>query len=55
MHVFTRMPESVLPFALGWIERDKLGYSLIYNVVRDLPYLFDVRTGSCAGFKSGDE
>lgn len=51
VHVFTRMPEAVMPFAVGWIGRNNLGYSLMFNVVRDLPHLFDVRNGSCEGLR----
>jgi hypothetical protein len=51
VHVFTRMPDAVMPFAVGWIGRNNLGYSLMFNVVRDLPHLSDVRNGSCEGLR----
>ena len=40
-NVFSRMPETMMPFAMEWIGRNRLGLSLMYNVVRDNPTLFD--------------
>jgi len=40
-NVFSRMPETMMPFSMEWIGRNRLGYSLMYNVVRDNPTLFD--------------
>lgn len=37
MHVFARMPEAVLPCAIGWVGRDRHGYSAMYNLLRCLP------------------
>jgi hypothetical protein len=44
MLVFARMPETVMPFAIEWIGRTDLGLSLMYNVARGLPTLFDTRS-----------
>ena len=40
-NVFSRMPETMMPFPMEWIGRNRLGFSLMYNVVRDNPTLFD--------------
>lgn len=40
--IFAEMHENVLPTALEWIGRDEIGFSLMYDVVRSLPTLFDV-------------
>jgi len=40
INVFARMPESVLPFAIEWIGRNSLGYSLMYQFVRQFPLVF---------------
>ena len=45
IHIFTRMPESVLVYAMEWMGRSNLGYSLMYSVVRCFPHLFDARSG----------
>jgi hypothetical protein len=42
INVFARMPEIVLPFAIEWIGRNSLGYSLMYLFVQQFPLLFDV-------------
>lgn len=42
--LFARMPESVSVYAIEWIGRDDLGYSIMYDVVRGSPHLFG--TGS---------
>ena len=41
MSVFARMPESILPFAMEWIGRNSLGYSLMYQFVGGFPLLFN--------------
>lgn len=43
--IFTRMPEPILPSALEWIGRTRVGLSLMYLVVRELPMMFDTRRG----------
>ena len=45
IHIFTRMSESVLVYAMEWMGRNNLGYSLMYGVVRGVPHLFDARSG----------
>ena len=45
IHVFARMSESMMPFALNWIGRDHFGFSLMYAVVRDIPQIFDSALG----------
>jgi hypothetical protein len=42
-HMFSEMPESMMPHVLGWIGRNRLGYSLMHCVIRDFPTLL----GSC--------
>jgi hypothetical protein len=37
LQVFARMPETVMPCALGWIGRDHHGFSVMYNVLQSLP------------------
>ena len=39
---FAQMPEKVMPVALEWIGRTVSGFSLMYNVVRGNPTLFDM-------------
>ena len=39
---FAQMSEKVMPFALEWIGRTVSGFSLMYNVVRGNPTLFDM-------------
>jgi hypothetical protein len=45
IHIFTRIPESVLVYAMEWMGRNNLGYSLMYSVVRCFPHMFDARSG----------
>ena len=45
MFFITRMPMSVLVYAMEWMGRNNLGYSLMYSVVRGVPHLFDPRSG----------
>lgn len=45
VQVFARMPENVLPFAIEWIGRNQLGYSLMHAFVCGFPTLFDIRHG----------
>lgn len=42
LHVFASMSENVLPFAIEWIGRNRLGSTLMFNFVRGFPYLFNV-------------
>ena len=39
LQVFARMPETVMPCALGWIGKDHHGFSVMYNVLQSLPSL----------------
>ena len=41
VHVFARMPVSVLPTAIEWIGRDNLGYSLMFCCVQSIPALLE--------------
>jgi hypothetical protein len=43
--VQTFISESVLVYAMKWMGRNNLGYSLMYGVVRGVPHLFDARSG----------
>jgi hypothetical protein len=43
IHTFVHMRESMLPFAIEWVGRDDLGFSLMYFVVQELPTLLDIR------------
>ncbi len=47
--IFTRMPETILPFAMEWIGRTRVGLSLMYLIVRDLPALCLTRHGPNCG------
>ncbi len=38
--VFARMPEALLPHAIEWIGRDRLGFSLMYQFVAGNPLYF---------------
>ena len=42
-HVFSRMSLTSMPVAIEWIGRHKSELSLMYNVIRELPMLFDVQ------------
>ncbi len=42
-HEFSRMPLTIMPVAIEWIGRHKSELSLMYNVIRELPTLFDVQ------------
>ena len=42
--LFACMPESVLVYAVAWMGRNNLGYSLMYDIVRGFPHLFDNRS-----------
>ena len=41
VHVFARMPVSVLPTAIEWVGRDNLGYSLMFCCVQSIPALLE--------------
>jgi hypothetical protein len=45
IHEICCMPLAHMPVALGWIGRSNHGLSLMYNVVRELPILFDFCRG----------
>lgn len=49
IQVFARMPENHMPFAIAWIGRNKLGYSVMFDFVSSFPALFDIRHGPAAG------
>ena len=38
---FVEMELAIIPYAIAWMGRDSTGHSLLYNVVRSLPTLFD--------------
>ena len=40
---FSRMPLTSMPVAIEWIGRHRSELSLMYNVIRELPMLFDVQ------------
>ncbi len=42
--LFACMPESVLVYAVAWVSRNNLGYSLMYDIIRGFPDLFDNRS-----------
>ena len=42
LHVFASMPDSLMPFVLGWIERNTIGATLMFEVVRGFPVLFNI-------------
>lgn len=43
IRLFACMPENKLPTAIGWIGRDELGFSLMYELIQSLPGFFDSR------------
>lgn len=48
IQAFATIPETAMPNAIEWIGRDNLGYSLMYDLARGLPTLFnrrEIRTG----------
>jgi len=46
IQVFDQMPRATLPFSLEWIGRGNTrhGFSLLYNIVKEFPILFDIRS-----------
>lgn len=40
LHEFSRMPMTSMPFAVEWIGRNKLGFSLMYSLVQSNPSVF---------------
>lgn len=48
IQVFARMPENHMPFAIAWIGRNNLGYSVMFDFVSSFPALFDIRHGPAA-------
>ena len=42
--VFISMNTKLLPQAIRWIGRDELGFSLMYQSVRGVPFLFELNT-----------
>ena len=51
IQTFFSMPETALPNAIEWIGRDRHGYSLMYDLARGLPTLFDNPRELLAGAK----
>ena len=41
MQEFVSMELEVLPHAIGWTGRDDTGHSILYQLVRSMPSLFD--------------
>ncbi len=41
VHVFARMPLPTMPVAIEWISRDQNEFSLMYEVLRSVPALFE--------------
>jgi hypothetical protein len=46
IHVFARMPSTTLPIAIEWIGRNRTEFTLMYEVVRVIPALFERLAGS---------
>ena len=46
IHVFSRMPSTTLPIAIEWIGRNRTEFTLMYEVVRVIPALFERLAGS---------
>ena len=40
LHEFARIPMTSMPFAVEWIGRNKLGFSLMYALVQSNPSVF---------------
>ena len=55
LHAFSHMPLTSMPFALEWIGRCGNEISLMYNVARQLPTLFDATShkSKCSGAERG--
>jgi hypothetical protein len=55
LHAFSHMPLTSMPFALEWIGRCGNELSLMYNVARQLPTLFEATSheSKCSGAKRG--
>lgn len=47
----TSMQETVLPYALKWIGRDRRGYDAMFHVVQGLPNLFGISSAESEGAK----
>ncbi len=47
-HVFAPMATTVLPTAIEWIGRDRLGFSAMYYLVQNVPSLIERKTISVA-------
>ena len=45
LHLFSRMSLTIMPYALEWIGRNRIEFSLMYVVIRDNPTLFDICHG----------
>ena len=45
MEEFVDMELEVLPHAMGWASWDGTGHSILYQLVRSMPSLFDSDTG----------
>jgi len=46
IHVFSDMEYKVLPRAIAWIGADDMGFLLLYQLVRDMPSLFESNAGT---------
>lgn len=46
IHVFAHMPVTTIPVAIAWIGRDRIEFTLMYDVVRAVPALFERLAGS---------
>lgn len=53
--LFARMPEALLPFAIGWIGMNSLGFSSMHDFVRGFPTLFDTIVHIMRGLRRGSE
>lgn len=48
LHVFDTMSETLMPHAIAWIGRNRIGSTLMFNFVRGFPVLFNISHESTA-------
>jgi hypothetical protein len=51
LHVFDTMSETLMPHAIAWIGRNRIGSTLMFNFVRGFPVLFNISHESTSEMK----
>jgi hypothetical protein len=54
VHIFGPMEVTVLPTALSWIGRGQLGFPLMYNFLRSMPWLIESAEPAIDGLKPAE-